>query len=178
MIRTLSFPTAVRGFDANGRRRGVRLFPGDELLLALEPRNRYDVNAVTASLARQFLRSSVLCGRIAKEHSALVARAIRFANANGMEVVASVVSVVDESPPARYGNDVVLDLQTRINIRVSLFVWDAPTVAQLASAHEFAVTNNRVDAQADGSERVVIREHDLSSNTSSDEEASPSYPED
>ena len=41
MIRTLSFPTAVRGFDANGRRRGVRLLPGDELLLSIELRNRY-----------------------------------------------------------------------------------------------------------------------------------------
>ena len=96
-----------------------------------------------------------------------------------MEIVASVVSVVDESPPARYGNDVVLELQTKINIRVSLFIWGAPTETQLESAHEFAVTNNRVDAQADGSERVVICEHvDLNSDTSSEKEASHSYPKD
>ena len=76
MIHTLSFLTPVRGFDANSRRRGVRLLPGDELLLALELRNRYDVNAVTASLARETPTTSVLCSRIAREHSALVVRAI------------------------------------------------------------------------------------------------------
>ena len=50
MKRTLSFLTAVRGFDANGRRRGVRLFPGDELLLALEPRNRYGRPSILAAV--------------------------------------------------------------------------------------------------------------------------------
>ena len=111
MMHTLSFLTTVPGFDANGRRRGVRLLPGNTLLIALDLQNRYDVNAVTASLARQTPRTSVLCGRITREHSALVTRAIRFVNVNGMEVAASVVRVVDESPPP--GTAMTLSLNYR-----------------------------------------------------------------